>query len=238
MSTARPVADPPPPPSRAPRAVSAGVPQEAIPAVYRRVAWIYDVWAALTEARARRASLARAAVRDGEAVLEVAVGTGLAFRELVRANPSGRTEGIDLTDAMLARARRKVAGLPGRHRLRVGDAHRLDFEDGTFDLVTNSYMFDLLPEQDFDPVLREMRRVLKPGGRLVLVNMTSGGTWSQRLWEAVYRVSPSLLGGCRAVALAPAVRSAGFEDVRVERVSQLGVPSELLTARATPLSPG
>src|SRR5437868_4592101 len=91
----------------------ARIPQEAIPSVYARVAWIYDVWAALTETRARRACLVRAAVRDGETVLEVAVGTGLAFRELVCANPSGRTEGIDLTEAMLARALRKVEGLPG-----------------------------------------------------------------------------------------------------------------------------
>jgi ubiquinone/menaquinone biosynthesis C-methylase UbiE len=63
--------------------LDARVPQAQIPSVYVRVAWIYDVWAALTEARAREACLARAAVRDGEDVLEIAVGTGLAFRRLL-----------------------------------------------------------------------------------------------------------------------------------------------------------
>jgi ubiquinone/menaquinone biosynthesis C-methylase UbiE len=212
--------------------LDARVPQTAIATVYGRVAWIYDVWASLTETRARAACLARAAVCDGEDVLEIAVGTGLAFRELVLANPTGRTEGIDLTEAMLARARRKVAGLPGRHRLRVGDAHRLDFEDGTFSLVVNNYMFDLLPERDFLPVLREMRRVLRPDGRLVLVNMAVGDTWFERLYESVYRLSPSLMGGCRGVELAPFLPHGGFGEVRVERVSQLGFPSDIVTARA------
>lgn len=212
--------------------LDARVPQAAIPAVYGRVAWIYDRWAALTESRARRACLERAAVRDGESVLEVAVGTGLAFRELVLANPSGRTEGVDLTEPMLDRARHKVARLPGRHRLRVGDAHRLDFEDGAFDLVVNNYMFDLLPERDFAPVLGEMRRVLRAGGRLVLVNMAVGERLAHRLYEVAYRIDPSLMGGCRGVTLGPFVERAGFTEVHVTRLSQLGFPSEIVTARA------
>jgi ubiquinone/menaquinone biosynthesis C-methylase UbiE len=213
--------------------LDARVSQSAIPKVYGRVARFYDIWAMLTETRAQRACFQRAAVRDGEAVLEIAVGTGLVFRELVRANPSGRTEGIDLTEAMLARARRKVAGLQSRCRLRVGDAHHLEFEDAMFDLALNNYMFDLLPEADFDPILREMRRVLKPGGRLVLVNMAAGDTWAHRVHEMVYRISPALIGGCRGVTLAPFVDRAGFRDVVIEHVSQLGIPSEILTARAT-----
>jgi ubiquinone/menaquinone biosynthesis C-methylase UbiE len=209
----------------------AHVPQSDIPRVYGRVAPLYDLWAHLTERRARHACLDAAGVRDGERVLEVAVGTGLAFRELVRRNPSGVTEGVDLTEAMLARARPKVAALPGRHRLRVGDAHALDFPDESFDLVVNNYMFDLLPEADFAPVLAEFRRVLAPGGRLVLVNMAHGESRRTRLWELVYRLKPSLLGGCRGVALGPHLEAAGFHDVTRRFVAELGFPSEILTAR-------
>lgn len=213
------------------QSLPAHVPQAEIPSVYGRIAPLYDVWAHLTERKAREGCLAAAAVRDGERVLEVAVGTGLAFRELVRRNPSGVTEGIDLTEPMLARAREKTAKLPGEHRLRVGDAHALDFADGTFDLVVNNYMFDLLPEADFAPVLAEFRRVLKPGGRLVLVNMAHGESLRTRLWEWVYRASPALLGGCRGVSLAPHLAAAGFGDVTRRFVSELGFPSEILTAR-------
>jgi ubiquinone/menaquinone biosynthesis C-methylase UbiE len=215
-----------------PSMIEARVPQDAIAGVYARIAWIYDAWALLTETRARRLCLERARVVDGERVLEVAVGTGLAFRELVQANPSGLTEGVDLTDAMLAHARRKVASLPGRHRLRVGDAHRLDFPDGAFDLLVNNYMFDLLPEADFEPVLREFHRVLASGGRLVLVNMATSARMSHRVYESIYRLHPPLLGGCRGVELAPFVQRAGFFDVRTERLTQLGFASELVTARA------
>ncbi|MFN7952141.1 MAG: class I SAM-dependent methyltransferase [bacterium] len=95
----------------------AGVPPEEIPKIYTRLAPMYDFWARLTESRARE--LAVAHVRDGEHVLEVAVGTGLAFETLVHANPHGRTEGVDLTPAMLERARRKVRGLPGKHALSI-----------------------------------------------------------------------------------------------------------------------
>jgi ubiquinone/menaquinone biosynthesis C-methylase UbiE len=212
--------------------LEARIPQDAISAVYTRIAWMYDAWAMLTETRARRVCLERARVKDGERILEVAAGTGLAFRELVRANPSGLTEGIDLTEAMLARARRKVASLPGRHRLRIGDAHRLDFADDAFDLVMNNYMFDLLPEEDFVPVLRELRRVLAPGGRLVLVNMATSPRTTHRLYEWIYRLHPPLLGGCRGVTLGPFVQQAGFSDVHTEHLTQLGFASELVTARA------
>lgn len=209
----------------------ARVEQRAMPSVYGRIAWIYDVWAHLTERRARERCLELAAVRDGEAILEVAVGTGLMFRELVHANPHGVTEGIDLTPAMLARAEKKVSGLPGRHRLRVGDATRLPFEDGTFDLLVNNYMFDLLPEELFGPVLSEFARVLKPGGRMVLVDMATSTAPSARIYEWIYRLHPPLLGGCRGVAIASHAERAGFRDVRTEHLAQLGFPSELVEAR-------
>ena len=82
----------------------ARIAKEQVSAVYGKIAPLYDVWAWLTERHARRRCLELAAVQDGEDVLEVAVGTGLAFVEILEANPSGRNEGVDLTAAMLIRA--------------------------------------------------------------------------------------------------------------------------------------
>lgn len=213
------------------RILDARVAQSDIPSVYTRLAPMYDFWAKLTEAHARQRCLEIAALRDGEDVLEVAVGTGALFVDLVRANPHGRTEGVDLTEAMLERARRKVAALPGRHPLRVGDAGALPFDDASFDLLANNYMFDLMPEAQFAPVLSEFHRVLRPGGRLVIVNMAHTDAWLLRAYERVYQLAPRLMGGCRGVHMETPVRDAGFEDVRVERVSQLGFPSEVVSAR-------
>lgn len=165
-------------------------------------------------------------------VLEVAVGTGIVFAELVRANPSGKNEGLDLTEGMLARARARLAkqGV-GNYHLQVADAYDLPFPDRTFDVVVNNYMFDLLPEGDFARVLGEMRRVLVPGGRLVLVNMTKGDSLLESLAEAVYRFRPEWMGGCRSVSLSPHLERAGFVDVKRELVTQMTFPSEVVSAR-------
>jgi ubiquinone/menaquinone biosynthesis C-methylase UbiE len=201
--------------------------------VYRRIAPSYDLWAWLTETKARNRCLELAAIEDGEDVLEVAVGTGLAFEKIVASNPSGRNEGIDLTEAMLARAEVKARRTGSQnYRLQLGDAYDLDFPDDSFDVLVNNYMFDLLPEQDFAAVLAEFRRVLRPGGRLAMVNMTLGERWYNGLWERIYRLNPALLGGCRGVTLLPVLEECGFRQVTREYLSQMTFPSEVVHAIA------
>jgi ubiquinone/menaquinone biosynthesis C-methylase UbiE len=200
--------------------------------VYTQTAPIYDLWGALTETKARKRALSQAQIQDGEAILEVAVGTGLTFQEILRANPHGKNIGVDLTPAMLEKAKTRI-GKSGasNYQLLVGDAYHLDFSDDQFDLAVNNYMFDLLPEKDFIPVLQEFRRVLKPQGRIVLVNMTKGTYFYQRFWELVYRLNPRWLGGCRGVLLSKSLQSAGFTEINRETISQMGFPSEIISAR-------
>ena len=203
--------------------------QRAVTDVYTRIAPLYDLWGWLTETKARRRCLEWAQIHDGEAVLEVASGTGLTFAEILKRNPSGHNEGVDLTPAMLDRAKRRVAAL-GRpnYRLSVGDAYALKYPSEMFDVVVNNFMFDLLPEPDFVTVLSEFKRVLRPGGRLVLANMAHGERWYHRTWEIVYRIAPSLLGGCRGVALREPLQALGFKDVRREFISQMTFPAEVV----------
>lgn len=94
----------------------------------------------------------------------------------------------------------------------------------------NNYMFDLLPEKDFALVLEEFKRVLKPGGRIILVNMTHGEHAYQRFWELVYRFNPKWLGGCRGVLHSPVMQTVGFHNIHRETVSQFGFPSEIIVA--------
>jgi len=202
---------------------------------YRRIAPVYDWWSWLTERKARDRCLELLALQDGEAVLEVAVGTGQAFEELLLANPSGDVQGVDLTAAMLRRAeRRAVATGHTNFGLAVADAYDLPFSSSSFDALVNNYMFDLLPEKDFATVLVEFRRVLKPGGRLLLVNMAGGQRWYNGIWTLVYALSPALLGGCRGVSLVPHLEAGGFDVVRREYISQATFPSEVILAVRTP----
>jgi ubiquinone/menaquinone biosynthesis C-methylase UbiE len=214
-----------------PEMLEARIPKADVPEVYRRLAPRYDAWASRAEAKARNRCLELAGIRDGEAVLEVAVGTGLAFVEILKQNPHGRNEGIDITEEMLAQARLRAERLGIRnYRLRLGDAYHLEFPEDSFDVLVNNYMFDLLPVGDFPTVLSEFRRVLKPHGRLVMVNMTRGERWYQSLWELVYRIRPAWLGGCRGIELSPFLAAAGFEELSREYVSELGFASEVVRA--------
>jgi len=204
--------------------------------VYTQTAPVYDLWGSLTETKARQIALEMAQIKDGVSVLEVAIGTGLTFQDILKTNPNGQNIGVDLTPAMLEKARSRIwkLGLTN-YQVSLGDAYDLKFEDQQFDLLMNSYMFDLLPAKDFILVLKEFKRVLKPNGRIVLVNMTRGAHIYEQFWEIVYRVNPRWLGGCRGVLLSEAMRQAGFTDIMRETVSQLGFPSEIISANARPL---
>jgi len=200
-----------------------------VPAVYAKIAPKNDIWGKVAESKARNRCLELANIQNREAVLEVAVGTGLAFEEILKANPDGRNEGVDLTEEMLIRAKKRAeASGMKNYRLNLGDAYNLEYEDNTFDILINNYMFDLLPEGDFTTVLTEFKRVLRPGGRLVLVNMAKGERWYNFIWEIVYRISPASFGGCRAIYLLPYVESMGFKEVKREFISQKTFPSEVI----------
>ena len=93
-------------------ALDARVSQDDIGAVYDKIAPIYDVWGKLTESRARNRAIELAGIIDGQNILEVAVGTGLAFYEIVKRNPNGSNSGIDLSEGMLERAKKRVNRIP------------------------------------------------------------------------------------------------------------------------------
>ena len=202
--------------------------------LYDRLAGVYDIWSHLTETHARKRSLKLADIRDGQVILEVAVGTGLAFVEMVRENPHGRNLGIDISQGMLAKAERRLrlAGC-SNYELLVGNALDIPAEDHSFDVLLNNYLFDLLEESDWPTVLKEFHRVLKPNGKLVVVYMTFGEKLGSGIYQRLYRLSPSLMGGCRGIRLSGHLEAHGF-DVKVrEYVQQFFFPSEVIFALKT-----
>ncbi len=204
---------------------------QATTSQFAAVAWFYDLWALLTEAKAVGRALKLAQAQDNLAVLEVAVGTGWLFSQIVARNPHGRNEGMDLSPAMLAHARRRLHQLPSAaYKLQLGSAYELPYEDDAFDLLFNTYMLDLLPEQDFPSVWSELRRVLKPGGKMVLVSFGFGTHWFNRFWYWLARVFPALLTNCRPVRLSQTVPLVGFHDIHLEHLSQNTFPSDIVVA--------
>jgi ubiquinone/menaquinone biosynthesis C-methylase UbiE len=206
-------------------------PSERVPRIYSRVAPVYEAWARATESKARRRVLELAGVRPGEEVLEVAVGTGVQLVRLAGANPGGRTVGVEISDGMLAQARRRVDQTAPAIELLKASALELPLPDESFDLLVNSYMLDLLPRDDIPRALAEFKRVLRPGGRLVLSNMTKGERRRQRIWDWAYAHGFVVTANCRGVLAAPVLRELGFTEISREYLSQMLFPTEIVTAR-------
>jgi ubiquinone/menaquinone biosynthesis C-methylase UbiE len=205
--------------------------QKDIVTLYDSISGVYDLWGTLAESRARKRAIELADIRDGQNILEVAVGTGLAFHEIVKRNRNGQNLGIDISPGMLNKAEkrlRKLAG--GNYELKLGSAFQLPAEDGHFDLLVNNYMFDLIPFDQMDLILSEFRRVLKKEGKLILVNMTVGERWGSGLYDLIYRLSPKSIGGCRGIRLSDKLKDQGFTVEVREYLQQLLFPSEVIMA--------
>ena len=148
---------------------------------YEKMASHYDLWSSLAEGRARQRCLDMASIRDGEYILEVAVGTGILFEKILQLNPSGINEGIDLTEAMLARARGRARQTgSSSYTLRLGDAYRLDYPDQSFDLVLNLDGAISFCGSEAHTALSESCRVT----RQKLIVTVSHRAWMFPLWAA------------------------------------------------------
>jgi ubiquinone/menaquinone biosynthesis C-methylase UbiE len=140
--------------------------RHVVETAYARWAPIYDAVCGPIMVMGRRAA-AQAAREVGGHILEVGVGTGLSFDDY---DSSTTVTGIDLCEPMLQKAREKLATgrYPFVQQVMQMDAHKMAFADASFDCVVAQFVITLVanPEQ----VLSECHRVVKPGGRIILVN--------------------------------------------------------------------
>lgn len=142
--------------------------------IYRKWAPVYDrVYANILRDAHKR--LAERANAWAGTVLEIGVGTGLGLQHY---SPDCALTGIDISEDMLRRAEEKSARLNLRSvRLRVMDAHRLEFPDATFDVVALPFVLTLVDAPEV--VLSECARVTKKGGAVVIASRISRGGFLQ-----------------------------------------------------------
>lgn len=206
--------------------------KEKVAVKYNVLCHVYDVFGLLMESKARRRAMEIARIRNGENVLEVAVGTGLNFVEILRRNPHGWNEGIDISPQMVKKAKKRAdkTGLTN-YEIRLSDSRNLPYANGVFDLVINEYMFDIFPVSEYDRVLREFKRILKPNGRLVLVNTTKGERWRDCLFNCLFHVYPAQFSKCRGVLMNEHLERFHFQDIRREYVVNHTFPSEIVYSK-------
>jgi ubiquinone/menaquinone biosynthesis C-methylase UbiE len=153
----------------------------------------------------------RATIQPGHRVLEIGCGTGNLLLTVARRHPGVEVIGIDPDPAALRRARRKAAraGLPVR--LDRAFAGELPFPDGSMDRVLSSLMLHHLDDDEKTRAMHEIRRVLRPGGQLHLVDFA--GTPSKRgLGGHLFHRSPRL-AGTLADRVLGTMREAGLTEV-------------------------
>ena len=182
---------------------------------YEFYAPIYDFVFDWIFAPGRAAAIRHLALEPSDSVLEVGIGTGL---NLPLYPPTCRLTGIDLSQEMLDKAIERVQELamPGV-TLKVMDATAMDFADNEFDKAVATYTISAVP----DPVavLREMRRVVKPGGTLVILNHFRSERrltgWAEDLVAPVC----TRLGWKSNLPLRPLLREVGLEAEEITRVN-------------------
>jgi SAM-dependent methyltransferase len=166
-------------------------------------------------------------------VLDVGCGTGVFAARVRSAFPLATIWGVDLVAAMLVRGRERRPSEPGRVTLVQGDSERLPFPSGAFDVVTCSNSFHHYPDQM--RAVEEMHRVLKPGGKLLLIDGWRDGWWG---WF-IYDVCVAGLEGDVLHASARRIRDlferAGFVETR-QRVHRGPAPYLLSEGVSSSLS--
>ncbi len=189
--------------------------KEKIREMFDDIAPRYDAFNHLAsmniDRRWRRRAIREVAAMKPEAVLDVACGTGDSTIALTRALPERcRISGVDISPRMLKVMEGKVAseGLGNRISIVTGDAENLDFPDGSFDAVTCA--FGVRNFENLEKGIREMMRVLKPGGKLVILELSMpSGKLLRKLYEVYFlhilpRVGKRLSGNESAFRYLPA----------------------------------
>lgn len=164
--------------------------RSAVIKTYARWAPVYDVVFGSVFEDARRMAV-EASERAGQRILEVGVGTGIS---LPYYSAKSRVVGIDISEPMLAVARRRVIAdrLTHVERLAVMDAERLLFPDASFDVVVAQYVVNTVPNPEV--ALDEFLRVVRPGGELVIVNRVGATAGSRRAFEHAFQPIAQRLG--------------------------------------------
>jgi demethylmenaquinone methyltransferase / 2-methoxy-6-polyprenyl-1,4-benzoquinol methylase len=142
---------------------------ELFSALAKRYDTMTDVWTLGLHRLWKRQAMKLLTVRSGERVLDVATGTGdLAFAEAAAVGPEGQVVGVDACEPMLEVARRRQLGAVD---FQLGDAMDMRFPDASFDIVTIG--FGLRNVADRSQALNEFQRVLRPGGRLMVLDFST-----------------------------------------------------------------
>lgn len=195
--------------------------------LYDRISIVYDLLADASEGACRDQGLRMLNVTPGERVLEIGCGTGHALAALaVGVGPAGAVAGIDVSSGMQAVAKRTVERSARTNvALILNDARSMCFQDAVFDAAFVSFTLELFTSSDVTIVLAEIRRVLRPGGRLAVVAMAMSEHSNAMidLYRWLHHHFPHFID-CRPIGVPPLLDAAWFVRIQEVRLSLWGMP--------------
>ncbi len=234
----------------------AGADKQYVRSLFNAIAYRYDLLNHLLSGGIdlywRRKAIEHLRPDAPRTILDVATGTGDFALAALRLNPE-RVVGVDIAENMLAIGREKLRRRGAQHRVtfELGDAERLAFSDGTFDAAIVA--FGVRNFENLNQGLREMRRVLNPGGRVIILEFSRPQTAPFRqIYLAYFRTILPLIGRLvsghtgaytylpdtvmrfpEGPAFLEQLRASGFDDLREERLT-FGIAT-MYSGRRSPL---
>jgi ubiquinone/menaquinone biosynthesis C-methylase UbiE len=202
--------------------------------VYDRIGRVQD-WQAFYEDATINRLVANAALAGDQTIFEFGCGTGRLAARLLEALPSSVNYlGVDISPVMINLATTRLAAWAERAKVVLVDGSLpLPADDGFADRVLSTFVFDLLAEASARAVLDDLRRILKPIGRLCVASLAHGeGPFERavsRTWTGLWRVAPQVLGGCRPISV-NALLEHGWKVEHQSRVHRLGLVMEVVIA--------
>ena len=219
---------------RAPAILSVPRTKEEAKRFYDRLSRFYDYLTGAFERKYSSMALDRLSIKEGETVLEIGFGTGYCLRRIAQfVGETGKAYGIDISSGMLEVTRRRLekAKLMDRTELYCADAANLPYDDNIFDAVFMSFTLELFDTPEIPELLKEVKRVLKPGGRLGVASISREDRQSVllRLYEWAHKKWPRYVD-CRPIYVQQSLRDAGYETKSKEKVKVFGLPGEIVVA--------
>ena len=208
-------------PSAAGRIVPiAALDHASIVEAYRRWAGIYDTAFGGISSKARLRAVSLVNRLPGQHVLEVGVGTGLA---LPHYNPEKRITGIDLSKEMLRKARERIRtdALTNVQALHEMDAEATSFADGSFDIAVGMFVASVVPNPR--RLLAEMRRLVRPGGDILLVNHFAAAKGPRWWLERALAPASRALGWHPDFAMDAIFNAEDLARIETESVPRFGI---------------
>ena len=200
--------------------------------LYDRISRFYDYLTGAFERKYAEMALERLSVQEGETVLEIGFGTGHCLKRIAQSvGQTGKAYGIDISSGMMRMTKRRLekAQLIDRVELCCGDAANLPYDDNTFDAAFTSFTLELFDTPEIPKVLKEIKRVLKPTGRLGVASISreNGESTLLRLYEWTHKKWPKYID-CRPIYVERALIDAGYTIRSKEKVRLIGLPGEIV----------